>query len=104
MKPIKIAVPAETELRAATAWYNDRDPRVAERFANETRKTLDLIEEFPEIGGRVPDVDDNKVRRMPIHGFPYHIVFARLPDRTDVIAFAHNRRRTAYFLRRLRRS
>jgi toxin ParE1/3/4 len=104
LKAVKVTAPAEAELRAATAWYNDRDPRVAQRFTNETRATIALIEEFPEIGGIVPDIADSDVRRMPVRGFPYHIVFVRLPNRLDVIAFAHNRRRSAYFLRRLRRS
>jgi hypothetical protein len=41
---------------------------------------------------------------MPIHTFPYHIVFVDLVDRIDVVAFAHKRRRPAYFLSRLRGS
>lgn len=104
MKPVQIVEPAEIEFREALAWYRDRDPRVADRFAIETRRTLQLIEEFPQIGGRVPDVDDRNVRRMPIHTFPYHVVFVELDDRLEVVAFAHNRRHPRYFLSRLRRS
>ena len=102
MKPLQIVEPAEIEYQEATAWYRDRDPRVAERFVAETRRTLELIETFPQIGGRVPGVDDNDVRQMPIHSFPYHVVFVNLPDRLEVIAFAHHRRQPAYFLDRLR--
>ncbi len=104
MKPVRLSDPAEAEYHEALAWYRDRDPRVAERLANETRNTLLLIETFPEIGGLVPDVDDSDIRRMPIRGFPYHVVFARLQDELEVIAFAHNRRQPAYFLPRWRRS
>ena len=103
MKPLQIVEPAEIEYQEATTWYRDRDPRVAERFAAETRRTLELIEAFPQIGGRVPGVDDEDVRQMPIHGFPYHVVFVRLSDRLEVVAFAHNRRRPAYFVDRLPR-
>lgn len=85
-------------------WYRDRDPRVADRFAAEAARTLELIEEFPQIGGRVPEVDDHDVRRMPIHKFPYHVIFADLGNRLEVVAFAHNRRRPAYFMSRPRRS
>jgi len=70
----------------------------------ESRKALRLIETFPQIGSRVPGVDDRSVRRMPIHTFPYHIVFVDLGDRLEVVAFAHNRRRPGYFMDRLRRS
>jgi toxin ParE1/3/4 len=104
LKPLKIVGPAEAEFREATTWYRERDPRVAERFLSEARQTLQLIETFPQIGGRVPGVVDRDVRRMPIHTFPYHIVFADLLDRLEVVAFAHNRRRPAYFMSRLRRS
>lgn len=104
MKPLKILKPAEAELAEATRWYQERDPRVAVRFTTESRKTLHLIETFPQIGGRVPEVDDANVREMPIHTFPYHVVFLELEDRIEVVAFAHNRRRPGYFIRRLRTS
>jgi toxin ParE1/3/4 len=103
LKPLKIIVPAELELHEATMWYRERDPRVADRFAAEARKTLRLIEQFPQIGGLVVGIDRH-VRRMPIHAFPYGIVFVDLGDSIEVVAFAHNRRRPAYFMARLRRS
>lgn len=104
MKPLNIVEPAEAEYREVTAWYRDRDVRVAERFIAEVRHTLELIEMFPSIGSRVPSVDEHDIRRMPVHTFPYHIVFIDLPDRLEVIAFAHNRRRPAYFIDRVRRA
>jgi len=104
LKPLSIIVPAELELREATEWYRERDPRVADRFASEARKTLHLIEEFPRIGGSVPGVDDRDVRRMPIHSFPYNVVFVDLGERLEVVAFAHKRRQPGYFMARLRRS
>ena len=67
----------------------------------ETRRALELIETFPQIGGRVPAVDDRDVRQMPIHTFPYHVVFLNLPDRIEVVAFAHYRRKPAYFMDRV---
>jgi toxin ParE1/3/4 len=104
LKPLQIIRAAEHELTDAVRWYHARDPRVAERFAAEVRRALHLIETFPQIGSRVPDVPDGAVRRMPVHTFPYNVVFADLGDRIEVVAIAHNRRRPAYFLRRLRRS
>jgi toxin ParE1/3/4 len=104
LKRLKIIVPAEIELHEARMWYRERDPRVADRFAAEARKTLRLIEQFPQIGERVFGIDDRHVRRMPIHAFPYGIVFVDLGDTIEVVAFAHNRRRPAYFIARLRQS
>jgi toxin ParE1/3/4 len=104
LKPLKIAAPAEAEFREAVGWYQERDLRVADRFIGETRNILRLIEDYPQIGGRVPEVEDPQVRRMPIHTFPYHVVFATFADRIEVIAFAHNRRQPRYFMSRLRRT
>lgn len=104
MKPLRIIRSAELEFHEALAWYQERNQRVGERFAVEARRTLHLIEEFPQIGARVPGLDDHDVRRMPIHTFPYHIIFVDLRDRLEVVAFAHNRRRPAYFIRRLSRA
>jgi plasmid stabilization system protein ParE len=104
LKPLKIIKPAEAELEKATSWYRDRDVRVAERFAHEVRQTLHLIETFSQIGSQVPGIDDRHVRRMPVHSFPYAIVFVILPDRLEVVAIAHSRRRPAYFFTRLHRS
>jgi len=104
LKPLKIIQPAEVELAKETTWYRDRDPRVASRFTSEVRKTLKLIETFPQIGSQVFGINDPAVRSLPVHGFPYQIVFVTLSDRIEVVAFAHKRRRPAYFVRRLRRS
>jgi plasmid stabilization system protein ParE len=104
LKPLRIVAPAELEFLEATKWYRERDPRVADRFAAEARKTLQLIEQFPRIGGLVPGVDDRDVRHMPIHSFPYNVVFVDFGDRIEVVAFAHKRRKPAYFMARLRQS
>jgi plasmid stabilization system protein ParE len=101
---LPVTAAAEAEFREAVAWYAQRDARVAARFAEETRNALLLIEEFPQIGGRVPEIDDAHVRRMPIHTFPCHIVFVRLGERIEVVAFAHHRKQPRYFLRRLKRT
>jgi plasmid stabilization system protein ParE len=103
LKTLEITGPAEVEFQEATRWYSDRDPRVAARFIAEARKTLQLIETFPRTGSRLPGVDDLSVRGMPIHKFPYYIVFVDIDDRVEVVAFAHKRRRPGYFMDRLRR-
>jgi (2Fe-2S) ferredoxin len=51
LKPLQIVEPAEIEYQEATTWYRDRDPRVADRFVAETRRTLELIETFPQSEG-----------------------------------------------------
>ncbi len=77
-------------------WYRDKNPEVADRFIHEVERTFELIERFPATGARVPLVD-GKARRLPVAGFPYHVVFEELADRVEVLAIAHDRRRPGYW-------
>lgn len=62
----------------------------------EVRRSLQLIEDFPAIGGEVPGVEDANVRQMPIHTFPYNVVVDNFGETREVVAFAHKRKRPAY--------
>jgi hypothetical protein len=70
VKRVEIACRPSAKFREAVEGYRKRDPRVAERFVAEARRTLHTIENFPTIGSRVPGIDDRGVRQMPIHSFP----------------------------------
>ena len=74
-----------------------RDPILANRFLEEVYKTLALLERFPNVGGPLPGCADSAVRQLPVDTFPYRIVFKRFPDRTSVLAIAHERRRPGYW-------
>jgi len=79
--------------REAIAWYRERNAEVSERFASEVRQTLQRLEQFPAAGGFIPGVTDPDVRHLPVHNFPYHVVFIRLERHISVLAIAHDRRR-----------
>jgi plasmid stabilization system protein ParE len=103
VKPVRISAPAQEDFREILDWYADRDSRVALRFVSEARRSLTLIEQFPNIGSRVPDVDDRSVREIEIQQFPYRIIFVDLGDHLQVAAFAHKHRGPKYLLDRLRK-
>ena len=103
MKPVAVSLAAQKEYLEAVEWYRDRDERVAARFVAETRSMLELISQFPSIGSRVPFVEDRTARQLPIHNFPYNIVFFDLGDHLEVAAFSHKRRRPEFLIERLRR-
>ena len=84
-------------MRQAVAWYRERDPALAGRFLDEVYRVLALLEQFPNIGGRVFGVHDDKTRQLPVDNFPYYVVFKRFPNRTSVLAIAHERRRPGYW-------
>ena len=102
MRSLRIRPAADSELKEAFDWYRERSPATADRFMNEVGAALELIERFPEAGGKVPGVDDPVIRRQPIHNFPFHVVYLVLKDRIEVLAFAHDRRRPGYWRSRRR--
>jgi plasmid stabilization system protein ParE len=97
LKPVLLRLGAKKDFREATAWYRARNTEVADRFVTSVARTLELLRQFPLTGGFVPGVDDPEIRRMPVHSFPYHVVFVRLADRISVLAIAHDRRKPGYW-------
>jgi len=97
VKRVQLRRVAKHDLREAAAWYRSRDPILANRFLEEVYKTLALLERFPNVGGPLPGCADSAVRQLPVDTFPYRIVFKRFPDRTSVLAIAHERRRPGYW-------
>lgn len=94
---VRLRLRARRELTAAIDWYRERSAEAATRFAAEVRQTLQHLEQFPATGAFVPGVDDPDVRRLPVHNFPYHVVFIRLKTHISVLAIAHDRRRPGYW-------
>jgi plasmid stabilization system protein ParE len=97
LKRINLRRIAKQDLREALAWYRERSPELADRFLDEVYKTLELLEHFPNLGGRVLGVNDTATRQLPIDTFPYQVVFKRFPNRISVLAIAHERKRPGYW-------
>ena len=95
---------ASDELSAAASWYEERGFGIGSRFLDEVEAVVDHIERNPAIGAHwnvseAPvDVD---VRRLPLHRFPYLLVYVLVPVPT-VVAVAHAHRRPGYWSDRLK--
>jgi len=48
-------------------------PYYASQFIDRLMSSVDKLEEFPEIGRRVPEVDDNNIRELIFHS--YRIIY-----------------------------
>lgn len=94
---VRLRPRARREFHEATNWYRERSGDAAARFVAEVRQTLQHLEQFPATGSFVPGVIDAEVRRLPVHNFPYHVVFIRLKTHISVLAIAHDRRRPGYW-------
>jgi plasmid stabilization system protein ParE len=84
---------AADELEAAHAFYEQRNPAAARRFAVEIGRTLDLIAEAPT---RWPSGPKN-TRRLVLRGFPFTLVYRIHDDTPTIVALAHQKRRPDYW-------
>jgi hypothetical protein len=84
---------AEIELWEAVQFYENRCAGLGLDLEKEIKAALEIIQQSPE---RWP-IHKNGTRRYLVHRFPYFIVYVLHKDRVWVIAFAHCRRRPAYW-------
>ena len=80
---------AQSDIRDAARWYEDREPGLGVRFLSEIRTSLQHISDNPLI---FPIIEDD-VRRALLHRFPYSIYFVNDPEAIAVIAVLHQHRR-----------
>ena len=96
MKPLEIQPAALAEAEEAAAWYAERDPRVAARFAEELEAALNRIAEAPH---RWP-VYLHGTRRVRLTRFPYFVAYREDATRILVVAIAHGKRKPGYWRKR----
>jgi plasmid stabilization system protein ParE len=100
-KPFRAQDEASEELDHAARWYEARRSGLGHRFLASADDTLDQIQRFPGAGAPVPEVpEDLAVRQAPIKGFPYLMIYLETADIIHLLAFAHDKRRPAYWLPR----
>ena len=80
---------AQTDIREAARWYEDREAGLGLRFIREIRTSLEHISHSPL---RFPIVEED-VRRALLHKFPYSIYFVNESDAAAIIAVLHQHRR-----------
>lgn len=91
---------AAREAKSARRWYRiDQDaPEAARRFQAMLQRALSQIAEAPE---RWPVLVDD-LRKRPLRGFPYRVIYQVRGDHVLVVAVMHERRRPEYWRRRTR--
>ena len=98
MKRVRFDSEAETELRAAIVRYEGERAGLGDEFWSEVQHALHLIEERPELGGRVTRIRVRGVaRRFPVRRFPYFVIYRERADDLEIVAVAHQNRRPGYW-------
>ena len=84
---------AEAELLEAVSFYEGRASGLGKDFILDFEKTLQQIDENPEVGVRM----GTRVRRHLFRRFPFSLLYR--PDGEDlrVLALMHHRRRPGYW-------
>src|SRR5437762_7564424 len=80
---------AQTDIREAALWYEDREIGLGLRFLNETRTSLQHISANPLM---FPLIEED-VRRALLHKFPYSIYFLNESEAIAIIAVLHQHQR-----------
>ena len=100
---VRISAEAEAELAETARWYDQQRPGLGVDFLRSIGRVVARIEVAPQTGSPVPGVTDADIRRLLVRRFPYHVVYVELPDRIQVLAIAHHRRRPRYWIGRVPR-
>ncbi len=95
--PFYLSPEAEVEMEAASLWYERQFKGLGAEFLTAVDQVLARIADYPHTGSPVPRLADETIRRMLLHRFPYHIVYMEFPDRYQILALAHDRRRPFYW-------
>jgi len=85
----------------AARWYEEHRAGLGAAFLAAVDMAVTGIAENPRMGSMVPRVSDEAIRRRAVRRFPYHIVYLELPDRLQILALSHDRRRPGYWEGRL---
>jgi plasmid stabilization system protein ParE len=85
---------AERELAEAARYYEEESPGLGERFIEEVRSSILLLQRYPNAAPKV----FGEVRRFTLPRFPYYLLY-QIPgeDRLRVLAIAHQMRHPRYW-------
>jgi plasmid stabilization system protein ParE len=98
-KPVRVSLSAEAQADADAVvdWYISEGAFIAaEDFTEELDGALNLLNQFAELG----ESGMHHTRSLPLHGFPYSLIYRLRDDTVRVIAVAHHSRRPGYWVGR----
>ncbi|MEX1363736.1 MAG: type II toxin-antitoxin system RelE/ParE family toxin [Nannocystaceae bacterium] len=104
MTGIRIDPEAREELISAFEWYEARRPGLGQEFTDAVDEAMAHLAALPEASTPVPGVPaDIPARRVFLRRFPYTVVFMHVGEVIVVLAYAHMKRKSGYWLPRVQR-
>jgi plasmid stabilization system protein ParE len=94
---VSLSAEAQADTDAAVDWYIGEGAFIAaDDFADELDQTLGLLSQFTKLG----EPGAHNTRTLPLHSFPYSIIYRLRDDIVRIIAVAHHSRRPGYWVGR----
>jgi plasmid stabilization system protein ParE len=87
---------ARAEADAAVAFYNEKQPVLAQRFLDDLEDALHRIQRHPQAYRLV----DGDIRKCRVAHFPFGIIYRMRSDFIEIIAVMHLRRSPGYWRQR----
>ncbi|MES1932675.1 plasmid stabilization system [Salinisphaera shabanensis T35B1] len=88
---------AKDEFIAQIEFYEFQKSGLGDAFVNVVHETLVRLAKFPELGKPA----GQRTRRLPIRRFPHSVIYQHKDNRLFVLAVAHDKRRSGYWLSRV---
>ena len=98
MKQARFTALARAEFLGEVSYYENRRTGLGARFRAEVEAASELAASSPQSGAPIAGV----ARRRLLPTFPFMLVYTEAEDGIVIHAVAHNRRRPAYWIGRLR--
>ena len=102
-KPVRPNEFAEDEIEFYIRRYEGESLGLGDRLWSEIQGAIDLISRYPRVGNFVQRVRvRGGVRRLPLHRFPFVLVYREHEGYLEIVALAHTSRKPNYWRSRLR--
>ena len=97
----RVVAPARREFAQASAWYDQRREGLGDQFVDAIKRAFQRIADHPSSHPKETTARWRRnIRRCPVDGFPYHIIFEIRPEELRVLAVAHGKRQPGYWKHR----
>jgi plasmid stabilization system protein ParE len=93
----KFLEPAQAELAEAIAYYDSQEPGLGSRFAEEIKRTIGRVLQYPEAWTPI----SKRTRRCLVNKFPYGIIYQIRSEVLLIVAVMHLHRKPRTWKSRL---
>jgi len=87
---VKWTIPAKLDLKSLHDYIARDSKYYAKKVSQEIIEKAGILNNFPEIGRIVPEIDDNNIRELLIYS--YRLIYEVLPTDILILTLIHGRR------------